>query len=280
MTRGGSNYNWTAVDCCDREPYGALKEGYHQPKIQQQLKAMYDSGQRRLRIMIYHAPEGQGTGTVLVPLDPVEEWLGAFLADIKAAGFEEIMVAMGPQGEMDIGYRWGMVRRVMDAAQDSGVFFKIDLVNEGSVPEGHTRFTMNKAIWNEYRQHFSRETTVGFSIPLDHRMADRIASLDELYSGDLPYLFSVHSYGYVTDEYTELVWLDNLLNEHGHSQGIIIGECYYNDEKSAKRIHDAAKDLSRPVYYLLQWPMTRYSLCKQVDVAPPIDFSEYIKRGF
>ena len=55
QVRGGSNYAWYDLMGCNRDPYGVIKN-YHKPvvraKVDSQLQAMYDAGQRRLRIPI------------------------------------------------------------------------------------------------------------------------------------------------------------------------------------------------------------------------------------
>ena len=272
--RGGSNYNWWHVNCCDREEFAVLKHySQNSATVRAHLSMMYADGQRRLRVMVYHAADGQGTGTVIEPSEPVEAWLTAFLRDIKTAGFEEIMVALSHADT-------SMINRVRAVVVDSGIHYRLDLANEGTVPLQHRDFANHKEVWKEYVAEHGKADTVGFSIPLDHRMKDRLDTLTGLYSDDMPYLFSVHSYGWATDEFLELTQLDHLLTSRGHSQGIIIGECFYNDPESAARIERARMSINRPIFYLCQWPWRRNAFCKNVDGAPPSYFEFYREKGF
>ena len=287
---GGSNYNWTAVEGCNREPHGVLKN-FDSPSIKErvavQLQSMFDSGQRRLRIMIYHGRNS--TGTVLVPDDDVEGLLEDLLLHIKNAGFQEIMVAMGPVGEnrpshqiIDEIYQenWTMVQRVRDVVTASGIHYRMDLQNEGIVPNGHPRWDYCRRLWIDYVEKYGKGDTVGFSIPVDWRIENRINTMDGIYSNDFPFVFSAHFYGYMSDEFNEFVILDRLMKGHGHGQGWIIGESYYNDKSAAAGLKRAIETTDRTVFYLTQWPMKRAGLCRHVDAAPPVEFGEFIEKGF
>src|SRR5438874_13495525 len=72
LAPGGSNFNWYQVDRptpaeCVREPYGVIAN-FHVPAARAQIDAELDqmiaSGQRRLRIGIFHG-HGYNTGTVM-----------------------------------------------------------------------------------------------------------------------------------------------------------------------------------------------------------------------
>src|ERR1700677_4543339 len=63
---GGSNYGWyNLTSSCDREPYGVVYNyNTAATTIVSQLQQMYNNGQRRLRIPIYHA-RGINSGTIM-----------------------------------------------------------------------------------------------------------------------------------------------------------------------------------------------------------------------
>jgi hypothetical protein len=63
---GGSNYGWYNLGPnCDREPYGVVYNyDTATATINAQLQQMYNNGQRRLRIPIFHA-RGISSGTIM-----------------------------------------------------------------------------------------------------------------------------------------------------------------------------------------------------------------------
>ncbi len=63
---GGSNYGWYYLaPPCNREPYGVVYNyNTATATIDSQLQQMYNNGQRRLRIPIYHA-RGINSGTIM-----------------------------------------------------------------------------------------------------------------------------------------------------------------------------------------------------------------------
>src|ERR1700693_5473049 len=66
QARGGSNYLWYQLSGCNKEPFGAIYNysGITESIINGQLQTMYNNGQRRLRIPIFHA-RGLETGTIM-----------------------------------------------------------------------------------------------------------------------------------------------------------------------------------------------------------------------
>lgn len=170
----GANYN-----------YGILLH-YHEPgvraTVQGQLKQMFDNGQRTLRVFVHflHAPGQTITSTpaessrkcrtphrtcppenvYFLPLQ-YQQNLRDYLADIRAAKFERVMVALGPQWINDFGqcaskeipqsYRdhlyagsplvnelfeeaWGVAKEVRAIVVQSGLPYLVDLGNEYMPP--------------------------------------------------------------------------------------------------------------------------------------------------
>jgi hypothetical protein len=183
--RGGSNHNFY------RHPASAPDGGYNygimlhyhesgvRETVQSQLQQMYAGGQRSLRVMVFfaHSPgetittspaetsrKCRSTGTKTCP--PGDEYfiplqyqnnIRTYLNDIRAAGFERVMIALGPQWINDFmscnnsaipaslrqqlyagsplvnelfEEAWGVAKEVRAIAVDSGMPYLIDLGNE------------------------------------------------------------------------------------------------------------------------------------------------------
>jgi len=66
-------------------------------------------------------------------------------------------------------------------------------------------------------------------------------------------------------------------------QGVpwIIGEAYYNDAAEASAQRAEITSTGQQVLYLTEWPLTSDLACSnQVNVAPPVDFSNYAAQNF
>jgi hypothetical protein len=61
----------------------------------------------------------------------------------------------------------------------------------------------------------------------------------------------------------------------------IIGEAYYNDVAEAASLRQQVTSTGQTVLYLTQWPLTSGTSCSpDVNVAPPLAFSNYQAKGF
>jgi len=154
---GGSNYGWyTLGPSCNREPYGVVYNyDTATSTIDAQLQEMFNNGQRRLRIPIFHG-RGLNTGTIMDStggtLAPrFQTNLANLLAAVKAAGFVEIEVSFHPQGGND-PTQWNTFsddfyqenRSVIENLQPiiaaAGISYHLDLLNEGIPPVGSAAF--------------------------------------------------------------------------------------------------------------------------------------------
>lgn len=62
---------------------------------------------------------------------------------------------------------------------------------------------------------------------------------------------------------------------------MIIGEAFYNDAIEAASLRQQANSTGQQVLYLTQWPLTSDENCSpEVNVAPPVDFSNYQAQAF
>jgi Immunoglobulin I-set domain len=297
---GGSNYLTYHLDPpCSREPYGVVYNyDTATATISAQLQQMYAGGQRRLRIPIFHG-RGLDTGTVM---DSTGGNLAArfrgnltnLLAAIKATGFLEIEVSFNPQGGNDATQwttfsddyyqeNWNLIQNLRPLIAGAGLLYHIDLLNEGIPPQGNAAFLQySQELWNDYVAMFGSSNTIGFSIIAD---AAHLSQVSVVYGPSAfgnhgsPQLFSIHIYDETESSFQTAF---TSLKAQGY-QGIpwIVGEAFYNDAAEAASLSQAAGSTGQVVLYLTQWPETADRSCDpNVNVAPPLDFSNYQAQGF
>lgn len=294
---GGSNYDFYDLAGCNREPYGVIN-GFDSARdtVTAQLRQMFDAGQRRLRIGIFHQ-HGPDSGTVMDSsggdLSPDNRrQLTDLLAAVKSVGFKEIEVAFFPIGADDphswrtvreSSYRenWGVISRLRPLIAGAGLPYRIDLLNEGlPMPDEPVLRSYAQRLWADYTAAFGTPDTVGFSMTVS--VADRATQLSAVYGPNPPSVFDVHLYGdnWNGDEYAQFVAADRRMTRLGYHQPWIIGETFFDDAAAADGIRRAIATTGRPVLYLTEWPLTRAKRCPDVDQAPPIGSSAYRAEGF
>lgn len=193
--RGGSNHLYYKVPPAGSGDsaynYGIMLH-YHEAGVRStvraQLQQMYANGQRSLRVLVHYAHSPGGTFTTtpaessrkcrvstspcpagseyFLPLQ-YQQNLRDYLADIRAAGFERVMIAMGPQWINDfyacnstnvpLSLRqqlyagsplvnelfeeaWGVAKELRGIAVSSGLPYLIDLGNEYIPPSNIANF--------------------------------------------------------------------------------------------------------------------------------------------
>jgi hypothetical protein len=297
---GGSNYLTYHLDPpCNREPYGVVYNyDTATATINAQLLQMFNNGQRRLRIPIFHG-RGIDSGSIMDSsggnLAPrFRTNLTNLLAAIRATGFVHVEVSFNPQGGNDptqwttfsddfFQENWSLIQNLHPIIAEAGIPYHIDLSNEGIPPAGFAAFLQySQELWNDYVAKFGTNDTIGFSIIAD---STHLSQVNAVY-GPSPYgnqgspqLFDVHIY---TDPGNSFVTAFNSLNAQGY-QGIpwVIGEAYYNDETEAMALRQSVTSTGQTVLYLTQWPETSDLSCDpNVNVAPPAAFSNYQALGF
>lgn len=296
--RGGSNYAWYHLDAhCQRSPYGVVPNyGDASAEIERQLETMYRNGQRRLRIPIYHG-RGIAGGTNMESrggdLTPqCRENLRRLLATIRRIGFSEIVVGLFPQGWNNPARwtsfesaiyeeNWQIIANVRPLVADAHIRYYIDLWNEGS-PAPHRPIVLEycQRLWNRYAAAYGTGDTVGFSIiPGPDRLPLVRAVYDQCAFGShgAPRVLDLHFY---KDAGPRFANAHKVLRAAGYRQPWILGECYYNDTAEARVLRQAIRATHQKVLFLLQWPLTDDAACRDVSLAPPVDFSNYIKEGF
>jgi len=297
---GGSNYLTYHLDPpCNREPYGVVYNyDTATATIDTQLQEMYHKGQRRLRIPIFHG-RGINSGSVMDStggnLAPrFRANLANLLAAIKAAGFVELEVSFNPQGGNDptkwttfsadyYQENWSLIQNLHPVIAGAGIPYHIDLSNEGIPPSGFAAFLQySQELWNDYVSMFGSGDTIGFSIIAD---AAHVSQVNVVYGTSAygnhgsPQLFDVHIYSDAGNSFESAF---NALNAQGY-QGVpwVIGEAFYNDATEASALRQAANSTGQKVLYLTEWPETADQSCDpNVNVAPPLDFSNYQAQNF
>jgi hypothetical protein len=297
---GGSDYGWYYLaPPCNREPYGVVYNyNTATATIDAQLQQMYNNGQRRLRIPIYHA-RGLDSGTImdstggtLAPQFLTN--LTNLLAAIKAAGFVEIEVSFHPQSNNNpivwttfsddyFEENWSLIQNLRPIIAGAGIPYHIDLMNEGIPPQGWAVLLQyDQMLWNDYVAEFGNADTLGFSIIADSNHVGQVSLVygPSAYGNQgSPLVFDVHIYDETGNSFATAF---NSLTSQGY-QGVpwIIGEAYYNDAAEAAAQRQEVNSTGQTVLYLTQWPVTADGTCSTaVNVAPPANFSNYQAQGF
>ena len=190
QARGGSNYGWYNLSGCNREAYGVIAN-YHteESTINAQLQTMYNNGQRRLRIPIFHA-SGQDSGTIMSSSGgnlstQHRSNLTNLLAEIESIGYSEIEVSFHPQASNNPLFwpavtetptwanpyedvfqeNWNLIYNLRPIIAEAGMLYRIDLLNEGIPASSQTGLRQYaQRLWNYYVYTFGKNDTVGFSI--------------------------------------------------------------------------------------------------------------------
>ncbi len=320
---GGSNYAWWGINqsvlnanggnnC--RENFGIVAN-YHSQNVrktvQAQLSTMFDNGQRRLRVPIYHATD-VSTGTVLrstggdLP-QQARNNLANFLADIKSAGYEEIIVGFFPislsnpknwhrqsaNGNSTPYYNtavmqenWSLIQNLRPIIIAAGIDYKIDLQNEGAAASNQPiNRQYVRDIWALYNAAYGKADTIGFSIatgtlaernnPDLNRVADlavnRYTEMKQVYAesgyGD-PLVWDFHAYQFLAEKIAKV---DAAMVARGDTTDIMIGETFYQDPTTLNSIQNLS--ISRSIRAVYAWPVTTARGCDgHVDTAFPKDY--------
>lgn len=302
LAPGGSNFDWYQVDRpargqCIREPYGVIPN-FHVPaahaQIEAELAQMIASGQRRLRIGIFHG-HGFNTGTVMDSTggdlsDQNRANLLALLRAVKAAGFTEVEIAFHPEGpavpewpswnQALFEENWNTIRNLRPLIRAAHLPYRIDLSNEAIPAPGQSiLLEYSRRMWARYTRAFGRADTVGFSVIGDPAHAGQLRAV---YGSKPPAVFDLHFYDGTSGmtEAEQFAASDRSMHRQGLNQPWIIGEAFYDDATTATRLESAIHTTTRPIYYLTQWPLTRGSACADVDVPAPTAFDAYAAAGF
>jgi hypothetical protein len=140
----------------------------------------------------------------------------------------------------------------------------------------------SQMLWNDYVAMFGSADTLGFSIIADSAHAGQVSAVygpSAYGNSGSPQLFDVHIYDETGASFATAF---SSLNAQGY-QGVpwIIGEAFYNDAAEAASLRRQANSTGQQVLYLTEWPVTSDRSCSpDVNVAPPVDFSNYQAQAF
>jgi hypothetical protein len=307
------------VDGCKVDGTGIVATYDHpgvRRKVRLQLAAMHAAGLDTIRLLLWHDVTGDPTGGVVPSRtgrleEPYRTNLVHYLSDIRAAGFDSLMVDFGPVGPNDpIGagpvdqydpslfdQNWSFIEDVRPLVETYGpATTRIDLLSEGAPSDSWPyKQRMEAYITEMYRRYadtFGTDDVVVSAIaPPDpytditqpepgHRLQNLIDALRA--SGrPLPRVFSVHvSTWWEPSAANTLYGLrqdDAVLRANGLSQPLIVSETVYDDPALAGAIATFMRTSSRSVLEVQEWPLTATSRCRDFSVAPPYRADAYIE---
>ena len=267
LGRGGSNYLWfgQAPGCAPdaRDAYGLLKR-YHEitPQgpvrsiAQQQLAAMRAKGMARLSLGVFFMHQPADSGTLIDSDDPAEvaqtaQNLALLLADVKAAGFVEVLFRFFPIGNINpsqpefpghstdpasayvqrVDEYWQLIEHLRPALASAGLPYRIDLMVEGAPRDSDLPFIQDpwkypsndtwsrtvRALWQRYVSAYGTADTIGFSTLVDAGMdavRARVRHMRYVYEGVYPHVFGVDLYATPTvDEFAKFASLHRAMVE-------------------------------------------------------------------
>jgi hypothetical protein len=320
---------------CDREAFGVLAN-LHRPgvreRVTQILVELSARGSESIAVGIYHfrapgpAVDGVWAGSAILDstggnLHPqMRQNLADLLADIRAAGFLQLLVRYHPQGGNDVAQwtqyddsifeeNWNLIANLMPIIEGSGLDYRVDLMTEGmprarffnalgqlvvlaTTPDNEPWSRYANRLWQNYVSRFDPARSVGFSSisdPDPDRLRARIEHTSYVYRLDggervYPGALAFSIYGWPTANEGELYRriVDRLRRIGLGEMPLIVAESYYNDRAGMALLSAAARELKAPPLYVLQWPVdrARQACSSQVNVAFPVDVEQALRFGF
>ena len=308
----GINLNWFDLGpACEREPFAILAR-LHQPgvreRVTQLLVELRAAGAESIAVGLYHlrapgaAEEGVWQGSTLLDstggdLHPqMRANLADLLADIRAAGFRQLLFRFHPQGPNDAARwsrfdedlfeeNWNLVVNVLPIVEASGLDWRVDLMVEGMPRARYTRIfgqlllaptepanepwsRYANRLWQNYVSLFDPARSVGFSSLSDadpDRLRARIEHTSYVYRMDgsgeriYPGAFAFDIYGRADADEGELYRriVDRLGRIGLGETPLIIAETYYNDRTAMALLSAAVRETGKSPLYLLHWPVDR-----------------------
>lgn len=248
--------------------------------VRNQLQTIYDSGQRKIALMLWYASMPRDTcGDVyghLVSSQGArlsaqhEQNLRDLLGLIRAIGFTHLQFRFATQGSAypsswvawDEAYyqeSWNFIvntrMTIEEVLGGSNVRRVYDLDAELGGTIGGQAPEYQKRLWSDYTFAFGKADTYGFSIAYaPGRLQNMIVALSQ--TGSLPDLYAFDIYG---DEYSALKRIAFELSFDSASKPIIIQEAFYNDGQTKDAAYAKRADLGLNIRYIMQWPNARAS---------------------
>jgi hypothetical protein len=174
---------------------------------------------------------------------------------------------------------------VHDAMTSNGLYLdKYDLSNEMMVANFPYITQYTSWLWGQYTLKYGNSDTVGFSASCDNNCVANLSMMPQVYGTTFPPVFELHIYGNCLDP-NQLNAHDaylngwNYLQQHGETQGWIIGETCYNDLNTSEQLYAAHETAGNVVFFLQQWPDVNPN-DTQTYYAPPLLYSNYHAWGW
>ena len=276
---------------------GVLKHvvgAYHmQPEdfIRQTLSEMYQGGQRKIAIVLWHTNIGKDkaasgskwTGPVPAGYEHIyghtidsaggtlcaqhQKNLKAILELIQKAGFESVTIRFAAQG-VNNPMEWNAwqetyyqenlsfilsTKRMADKTLSGRIPVYYDLGLELGGLEGFcTEYTTR--LWQEYTRKFSSDDTIGFSFAVEPGRVRRMVATYKA-SGCYPVAYPLDVY-YKSDQALAYV-ADEFCKAGLDNPPLIIQETFYNDAQTFRELEMAAKQYYLNILYIMQWQVER-----------------------
>jgi hypothetical protein len=351
--KGGTQYHWFYVDRTQNPkgglqfgepwPYGIV-QNYHKTVtlsgsavnvralVQSQLQTMYQSGQRTLGLGFFHQRQpsawDQGTvsdsslksnaaGASYLSLQ-VRSNLANFLADVRTAGFPQILFTLFPGGANDPGHcsgqtaqNWsslaaenrGVIKEVRQLLVQSGIKYYLDLANENALTSNLSppcTIDYVNGTWTWYAQNYGNpltkvvEDSVGFSMIASDtwRIDNTMLHAANTYSEWLPVALNLHLYGKIPGSPGSITQTADMVYAYAagkiqawpkrlRERPWIIGETHSDSRENAVNFASAVGSTGRPPLFLIQWPTKAINGNDQYYwYGPPHAFSDYSSNGF
>jgi len=288
----GVTYTHSGLRSCDLQGSTGIVAHYNDPGerrlVRTQLAAMRRAGIDSIRFLLWFMTDAstQDWGVVSSTdgklSEPYRSNLIRFVSDIRAAGFQRLTIAFGPQWTNDpIGFynpdgtindhwdpakleeNWSFInyvhRLVRPYAPADTVF---DILSEIPPSQYQPQAIIDRlndyirTIWTRYADTFGLGDTVISVIAKDGQGPDRLQRLiDTLRSTGrgFPADFEFHADWTSPAAYDELEAVNQVLNANGLSQPIVVGETSYENPAVANDIARFEGDSSRPVIEVFEW---------------------------
>ena len=316
QVRGGSNYeNFVPLQaeftfntfslCLSKDRHFETPNGpaiysiFHydvaKDSIDAELQAMFDQGQRRLRIPIVFLKAGDGyscqyltTPGGVMP-NRFRNNLTNLLATIRRIGFEEIIVSYFPLGpnfpnnwtswQEDIYQdNWNLIQNTRPIVAAAGIPYLLDLGNEHIAaptqqPGQIQLLAYTQRLWTDYTAKFGKDDTLGFAI-IANTNQFRADTLPSIYGNNPQSSFDLHIYDSPLDTF---LYEKQRLDQLGYGDvDWIIGETYADAASIAPQLRSGMQSTGKSVRWVAQWPITPTTTW----VMPTILFTNYIAFGF
>lgn len=314
---GGSNYTFYDMGNAagGTQPWDATLRPvigtYHlnPTAVQAQLQQLYDSGQRKISLVLWHMP----FVTSPYPGSEPNMWahivnssgghlsaqheqnLRAILRWIKYVGFEEVTLRFAQQGGADPSSNnapWNAgwseaqyqenlafitsTRAIVESVLSlSPVRRQYDLGLELGGLTGNQAPRYTKQLWTDYVSRYGNADSYGFSIAAGAgRMARLIAMFKQ--TGVRPYAYAIDAYGPPQGDSMDQVlnYSYQEMQQGGEAaKPLIIQETYANDGDVAQKIVDFINVVPLQIKYIVQWPVAVSNL--DVNLTPSAQYNAY-----